>query len=96
MAFFVLVALCQSALFTAPGEWPEPRQNPCLTAMQSLPGGMTAEPKVVTRYDLGRVAPSLTRVADGDGKELGLAIVGGALHAFAPDGSEKWNAHPPA
>lgn len=95
MAFCVLVALCQAACFTAPGEWPEPRQNPCLTAVQPLPGGMAAEPKILARYDLGRVSPSVTRVGDGNGGEVGLAIVGGALHAFTPDGGEKWNSHPP-
>lgn len=95
MTLCILASLIQAALFTAPGDWPEPRQNPCLTGVQTLPGAMSVGPSAVARFDLGRVPPSVLRVKDPGGGERGLAIVGGALHAFAPDGSETWLSHPP-
>lgn len=80
--------------YAAPGAWPEPRQNAHLTAVQPLPGAMREAPQTLARYDLGRVAPSVQRVAEPGGAEMGLAIVGGTLFAFTPDSALKWAAHP--
>lgn len=76
-----------------PGAWPEPRQNPHLTALQPMPGAMSNPPDVLAHCDLGRVRPTLTPVTTESG-ELGLAIVAGAVHAYLSDGSLQWRSHP--
>jgi len=79
-----------------PGDWPEPRQNACLTAIQSLPGAIGAPPQRLARFDLGRSQPLITAVARPDrGEPLGLCIVSGALRCYDTKGAMLWESHPP-
>ena len=88
--------LCAShAALAAPGDWPEPRQNPRLTAIQPLPGTMTEAPALLARFDLGRSRPAVTPVAMADGDHAGLAVVAGALHCYDTNGTLRWHSHPP-
>lgn len=77
-----------------PGNWPEPRGNAQLTALQALPGHMAAEPMQVAQLDLGKTPPSPTAVNLPDGSPLGIVVLGGAVHAFRTDGREAWYSHP--
>jgi hypothetical protein len=83
------------ALLGASGDWPEPRQNSCLTGMQPLGGAMKEPPVVVASFDLGRSAPAITPVSLSAGETVGLCIVAGALSCYTPDGALKWSSHPP-
>lgn len=74
--------------------WPEARGNAQLTAWQPTPGAMVAAGLEVARADLGRSAPSLTPVALGGERYLGVGLLGGAAVAFTPDGAEAWFSHP--
>ncbi len=90
--FFALWPVLAGA---APGEWPEPRQNPHLTAAQPLAGKMTQAPACVAKYDLGRSQPAITAAAMPEGGETrGLAIVAGALHCYSTSGALLWRCHP--
>ncbi|MBI2431670.1 MAG: hypothetical protein HYV26_02235 [Candidatus Hydrogenedentes bacterium] len=86
---------CLILFLTAAGDWPEPRQNPQLTAIQPLAGRMAAAPEVLARFDLGRSQAALTPVALPDGEQRALAIVAGALHCYDTSGAVRWNVHPP-
>lgn len=79
----------------APGAWPEPRQNSQLTAVQPVPGRMAAAPVVLAEHDLGRAPAGLHAVKAPGGGDWGLALVHGALHCYAADGSLQWTSHPP-
>ncbi|MBI2421734.1 MAG: VCBS repeat-containing protein [Candidatus Hydrogenedentes bacterium] len=89
------VLIASARALAAPGDWPEPRQNSHLTAVQPLPGAMTEAPSLLGELDLGRSAPGLTpvRAPEGDGY-WGVAIVAGALHCFDQHGLTRWSAHP--
>jgi hypothetical protein len=79
----------------APGDWPEPRQNPHLTALQPLAGTMTTAPRPIARFDLGRSRPGITAAKSDDGsEELGLCIVSGALRCYDTAGTLCWESHP--
>ncbi len=91
--FISIIAQAVFLVFT--GDWPEPRQNACLTGVQPLPGAMIHAPSVLARHDLGSIAPATRCVRNRDGLESYLAIVGGALHAFDPYGKSLWISHPP-
>jgi len=84
------------ALISAAGDWPEPRQNPCLTGIQPLSGAIKEPPRVLASFDLGRSVPAVTPVNLPGGDALGLCIVAGALHCYTPDGTLKWSSHPPS
>ena len=95
----IFMGLCLAAsvgarAFAAPGAWPEPRQNPHLTAIQPMAGAMKTTPQAIAKYDMGRSRPSLTAV-EVDGRTLGLAAVAGALLCFEPSGAQVWECHPP-
>ncbi len=91
----VLGLLLMSArAFCAPGDWPEPRQNPHLTAVQPLPGEMTEPPKLAGRYDLGRSQPTVRRAPLPDGSVVGLCIVAGSLQCYEQSGQLRWASHP--
>lgn len=92
-AFFVLALLVRQ-LHAAPGDWPEPRQNPRLTAIQPLAGDMTTAPRPVGRIDLGRSVPSLSVATRKDGAPAGLSVFAGALRCFDTDGALRWESHP--
>lgn len=80
----------------APGDWPEPRQNPHLTAYQPLPGRMKESPVLLARYDLGRSRPRVKAAALPDNSgHVGLSLVAGALLAFDTSGKRLWECHPP-
>lgn len=79
------------AFAAAPGDWPEPRHDADLTAVQPVAGAMRSAPAVVAEYDLGRSAPGLTAVDEGRSH---LAVVAGALHCYDPTGRERWVARP--
>ena len=80
----------------APGDWPEPRQNPHRTAIQPLPGGMTSPPEILARFPVTCDHPDLKSFPAPDGKEYwAITIIGGALHCFNTGGKEMWNSHPP-
>jgi len=80
----------------APGDWPEPRQNPHLTTIQPLPGEMVDPPSILSGVAISPSRPSMRSVPSPDGTETwGLCIVGGALHCFSTSGQEIWRSHPP-
>lgn len=78
----------------APGDWPEPRQNPHLTAVQPLAGAMKESPVLAGRYDLGRTQPPICRVPMPDGSVLGLCLVAGSLRCYDQSGQLRWESHP--
>jgi hypothetical protein len=80
----------------APGDWPTPRQNRHLTAIQPAPGRMRAAPKVVARLDLGRQQGALTPFASKPGGVVDrVAVIGdGRLRCYRLDGKRIWEAHP--
>lgn len=92
---FLLCAgiIAGSLTVQAQGNWPEPRQNPHLTAMQTMPGAMATAPGSIAAYDLGRGHAAITPVSV-DGGALGLSIVAGTLYCHDTNGSLKWSAHP--
>ena len=91
MAFGLLLPL---AALATPGDWPEVRQNPQLTAVQPLPGSMKQAPVSLARYDLGRSQPALTPVAV-EGGHVALCIVAGGLRCYDTAGALRWASHPP-
>lgn len=94
IAFTVLAANLSPA-FGAPGDWPQPRQNPQLTATQPLPGDMAQAPRVVAKFELPRQVPPITAVQLNKSHEtVGIALVGGALRAYRTDGSLRWECRP--
>ncbi|HPO12847.1 MAG TPA: VCBS repeat-containing protein [Candidatus Hydrogenedentes bacterium] len=79
----------------APGDWPEPRQNPQLTAVQPMSGRMAGAPECIAQYDLGRSQPTITPVIAADGQtQYGVCIVAGALYCFDQKGTLRWRQHP--
>jgi len=58
-----LACVLAVALLGAPGDWPEPRQNPCLTGIQPLSGAIKEPPAVLASFDLGRSVPGITPVS---------------------------------
>lgn len=92
-ALSVVISL---SVWSADGDWLEPRQNPHLTSIQPLPGGMTEPPEILARIEVAASRPSLIAVASPDGSETwGLGIVSGALYCFDTAGERKWLSHPP-
>lgn len=85
--------LALTALVAAPGEWPEPRQNPHLTAIQPLPGRMDEAPAVIAQYELPKTRLNITPVSTHEGQR-GTAMVHGALRCYQPDGTLAWESHP--
>ncbi|MBX3179403.1 MAG: hypothetical protein KF886_18765 [Candidatus Hydrogenedentes bacterium] len=93
-ALIALILLVARSAFAADGAWPEPRQNPHLTALQPRPGAMRDAPALLGEYDLGRTRADITPVAVEDG-HWALSIVAGALYCHDAEGNEVWRAHPP-
>ncbi len=91
---FILQFLVTIDAYAAPGDWPEPRQNSKLTAIQPLAGDLKSAPTVIGRIDLGRSVPAIAAATLKDGTPVGLSIVAGALHCYATDGALRWQIHP--
>ena len=89
--YSALIVLCLPA--PAEGDWPEPRQNAHLTALQPTPGAMPQAPIVLAEHDLGRGHGAITPVAI-EGEHLGLSIVAGALYCHDTAGKLRWSSHP--
>lgn len=87
LLFFALISPAPAA----PGDWPEPRHDPDLTAIQPAPGVMRTAPTLLADYDTGRTPPSLTPV---DNRGSHLALVSGTLHCYDPTGRERWSSRP--
>lgn len=87
------LVLALTALVAAPGEWPEPRQSPHLTAIQPVPGRMDEAPVVIAQYDLPKTKANITPVATQEGQR-GIALVHGELRCYLPDGTLAWQSHP--
>jgi len=95
LPILVTVAFGAMSVHAAPGDWPEPRQNSHLTALQPMPGKMDVAPKLLARFDLGRSRPGITPIKSDDGSEdLGLCIVSGALQCYDRAGELLWQSHP--
>src|SRR5437870_3844742 len=91
---FLLLPLGLVSAAGGPGDWPEPRQNPHLTAIQPLAGAMKSAPRELARVDLGRTRPAVRAVTrPGGAGPLGLCIVAGALRCYEPTGSLLWESH---
>ena len=92
----LLLLMPMNPIQATKGDWPRPRQNRALTALQPLPGHMSQAPQIRTRYDLGRSRPSFhpasTRASEID---RGLCLVSGALHCYDLNGELQWSTHPP-
>ena len=90
------IFISQFPVWAAPGDWPQPRQNQYLTAIQPLPGDMINPPEILGKIELCPTQPAITQVNSPDGTETwGLCIVGGALYCFDTQGHQKWVSHPP-
>lgn len=94
VAFVFEIATDASA---APGDWPEPRHDPHLTAVQPLAGAMKDPPRVAAMLEGRGTAPaSLTPAAlPHGGAYVGLVIVRGAINCYSADGTLRWSLHPP-
>lgn len=92
-SLFLILALTPHRALGAASDWPEPRGNSHLTALQRTPGAMKEAPKLLAEYDLGRVQPGLTIFQD-QGTTLALALAAGAIDCFEQNGRERWKAHP--
>src|SRR5688500_14416538 len=81
----------------APGDWPSPRQNGHLTAVQPRPGAMRSAPQVVARVTFPRGRAGLVPFASRPGGEpdRAAAIVDGRLQCYRLDGELLWDLHPP-
>ncbi|MCG3199845.1 MAG: hypothetical protein GHCLOJNM_04373 [bacterium] len=91
--FLVLLSVTSLA---APGDWPEPRQNPHLTGIQPVPAGMKSPPRILGRFDLGRTQPSIHVVPEREGQSpLALSVVAGELLCHDDSGTSLWKTHPP-
>ncbi|HRK35567.1 MAG TPA: VCBS repeat-containing protein, partial [Candidatus Hydrogenedentes bacterium] len=94
IAFAQTVLIALNAAFAAPGDWPEPRHNPQLTAIQPVSGTMKDAPTPAGRIDLGRTPPAITSVNFGEGSASGLFIVAGKLRCIDTNGNLRWESHP--
>lgn len=95
-AVAVWIAAAVAAYGAPGGDWPEPRQNPHLTAWQPMPGAMAAAPSRLARFDLGRSRPSVNPVKlPDDGGYVGLCLVAGRLQCYDTLGALQWESHPP-
>ncbi len=90
----LLMPVRPSTAATRRGDWPEPRQNPHLTAAQPLAGAMRDAPRQVAEYDLGRVRPPVSVVTH-KGQSVGLTLVAGELRCYDLAGKKLWSTHPP-
>lgn len=78
------------------GDWPEPRQNARLTAVQPVPGRMSGPPTLLAKYDVGRKHSTITPVVLPNGKGfVGLTVVAGKLYCFDTKGNLLWSSQPP-
>ncbi len=94
--YFLCTVLCTVEVLAAPGDWPQPRQNNWLTAIQPLPGGMKIPPVVLGKIAVSPGLPPVTEVSAPNSKgRWALCIAGGALHCFDENGKHQWISHPP-
>ncbi|MBI3735313.1 VCBS repeat-containing protein, partial [Candidatus Sumerlaeota bacterium] len=89
----MLMASVLSAV-AAPGDWPEPRGNSHLTALQSAPGKMTKPPQLLAQYELEHSRPAMTPITLKD-KTIGVCIAAGKLLCFDTSGKQLWQSHHP-
>src|SRR4051812_42906537 len=76
-------------------DWPEPRHDRHLTAVQPAPGAIDKQPALIGEIDLGRVVPAATAVDRGNGRgSVWVAIIGGELRGYEADGQLAWKCHP--
>lgn len=87
----ILASLAGASAIAQEGAWPSPRQNPRLTNVQTVPGGMDTAPSVRASVPALSHEAKAKMVAPGD---IALAVSGGALHAFDGEGAKLWEAHP--
>ena len=93
--FLLCTCLYSLSAHAAPGDWPQPRQNPHLTGIQPLPGTMTNTPLPQAVLDLGRSQAALSKFTNAaDTTELAVSIVGGELFCHYPSGALRWQTHP--
>jgi len=82
-------------LVSTAGDWPEPRQNPCLTGIQPLSGAIKEPPRMLASFDLGRSAPAVTPVR----QEFIFGTSHGGLYALGDNGGAAhllWRCHLPS
>lgn len=94
LVLVVHALMMQSLCAAAPGDWPEPRQNGCLTALQPQPGAMGTAPVLKASLDRGRIPLSIQTVAQTPEGPLGLAVYAGTLYCIKLDGQTAWTSHP--
>lgn len=86
---------CGAAAFAGSGDWPEPRQNDRLTAIQPVAGAMKAPPEELARFNLGRTRAAVVPVSRPDSPQpLGLCLVAGKLQCYETSGRRVWESHP--
>ena len=90
---FLIVATCLAD--GDAGAWPEPRQNPRLTAIQPMRGKMKEPPVIIADYELDRTPPSTISTKLPSGKTVRLAAANGELRCYESNGSLRWKIHPP-
>src|SRR5438552_6620304 len=80
-----------------PGDWPTPRQNRHLTALQPLPGRMRAAPRIAARLSLGPKQGQLHPFASRPGGPVDhvIAIADGRLRCYRLAGTLLLETPPP-
>src|SRR5712692_6914699 len=95
MAATVFLAGSGGAIPPLPGDWPTPRQNRHLTALQPLPGRMRSAPRIAARLSLGPKQGQLHPFASRPGGPVDhvIAIADGRLRCYRLDGKLLWEIH---
>jgi hypothetical protein len=92
----ITALLAAEPALAAKGDWPTPRQNRRLTAIQPLPGKMHAAPEVVARQSFGQGKGQLRLIASkpGGAEDRVVSIADGRLRCYQRDGKLLWDIHP--
>lgn len=95
LTVFTALLAAEPAL-AAKGDWPTPRQNRRLTAIQPLPGKMRTAPEVVARQSFGKGKGQLRLIASkpGGAEDRVVSIADGRLRCYQRDGKLLWDIHP--
>jgi hypothetical protein len=77
-------------------DWPEPRHDRHLTAIQPIPGAMKSAPVPIAEIDLGRSHVGWNPVKIGpDKRDARATIIAGELRCYDNQGRLLWSSHPP-
>jgi hypothetical protein len=81
-------------MLAAAADWPQPRHDERLTAIQPVAGAITQPPQVIGEIDLGRMPPAVTTIERSDHSPASVGIVGGELRCYDASRKRLWTSHP--